>query len=66
MEGYLREALDEFPEEITGRVKIPEATHLFEFWSANEQVMLHETSARVFCHSVVKLLFTSTKCREYI
>ena len=29
MEGYLREALDDFPEEITGRVKMPAATHLF-------------------------------------
>ena len=28
MEGYLREVLDDFPEEITGRAEMPAATHL--------------------------------------
>ena len=54
MEGYLREFLDELPGEITGRVKTPAPTHLFEVRSGEEQVMLNEPPARAFHHSVAQ------------
>ena len=42
MEGYLREVLEDFPEEITGRVETPAVTHLFEVQSSKKQVLLYE------------------------
>ena len=66
MEGYLRDVLDNFPEEITGRAKTPASTHLFEVRSREGQVFLDEPRARAFHNSVVQLLFTSTRCRKDI
>ena len=47
-EGYLREVLDKFLEEITGRSKTPAATQLFEVWSREGHVFLDEPRARAF------------------
>ena len=66
MKGYLREVLDEFPEEITRRAETPAAKRLFDVRSDEEQVMLDELRARAFHHSVSQLLFTSTICRKDI
>ena len=66
LEGYLREVLDDFLEEITGRVKMPADTHLFEVWSGEEQVTLDEPHARAFNNSVAQLLFTSRIYRKDI
>ena len=65
-EGYLREVLDDLPKEITGRVKIPSATHLFEVWSGGEQVFLDELHVRAFHHSIAKLFLISTRCSKDI
>ena len=65
-EGYLREVLDDFPEEITGRSKTPAATHLFKIRSGEGQVFLYKPYARTFHHSVANLLLTSTICRKDI
>ena len=66
MEDYLREVLDNFREEMTGRVETPAATHLFEVRRGEEQVFLDESFARAFHHSISQLLFTSTRCRKDI
>ena len=66
MEGYLKEVLDNFPEEIPGRVEMPAATHLFEFRNGKEQTIMDKPRGQVFNYSVAKLLFTSTRCREDI
>ena len=65
-EGYLREVLDDFLEEITGRFETPAATHIFEVRSREEQVLLDKPRACAFHHSVAKLLFTLTICRKDI
>ena len=66
MEAYLREVLDDFPEEITGRVGMTAAKRLFEVRSGKEQVILEKLHARALHHSVAQLLFTSTRCRKDI
>ena len=63
MDGFY---LDNFPEEITGRVETPAATHIFEVRSGKEQVMLDEPHAQAFQHFVAQLLFTSKRCRKDI
>ena len=65
-EGYLREVLDDFPKEITGRVKTLAAKHLFEVRSGKEQVILDKPRARAFHHSATQLLFTLTRLRKDI
>ena len=62
MEGYLKEVLDNFPEEIPGRVEMPAATHLFEFRNGKEQTIMDKPRGQVFNYSVAQLLFTSTRC----
>ena len=37
MEVYLKEALEDLPEEIIGRAEMPVATHLFEVRSGKEK-----------------------------
>ena len=59
LEGCLREVLKDFLEEKILRAKTPAATHLFEIWSGEEQILLDEKQDRAFCHSVAHLLFTS-------
>ena len=66
MEDYLRKVLDNFREEMTGRVETPAATHLFEVRRGEEQVFLDESFARSFHHSIAQLLFISTRCRKDI
>ena len=39
-EGYLREFLEDFLEEITGRAENTASTHLFEDRSGKEQILL--------------------------
>ena len=58
MKGYLKEVLDYFPEEITGRVETPAATHLFEVRSGEGQVFLDDPHAREFHHSIKQFFFT--------
>ena len=62
MEGYLREVLEEYPEEIIGRAKTPAATHLFEVQSNEDQIQ----RSWAFYHSSIQLPFTSTRCRKEI
>ena len=62
MEGYLREVLHNFLEEITGRDETPAATHIFEVRSGEGHVLLNEPRACAFHYSVAQLLFTSTRC----
>ena len=64
--GYLRDVLDDFPEEITGRAGMPAETHLFKVRSGEGQVFLDEPPARALYHYVAQLLFTSTRCRKDI
>ena len=66
MEGYLREVLEDFPEEITGRAKTPAATHIFKVHIEEGQVFLDEPRARAFHHYISQLMFTSTRCRKDI
>ena len=66
MEVYLREILDEFPEEIPGRDETPAAKYLFEIRISKVQVMLDEPRAQTFHNPISQLLFTSTRCRKGI
>ena len=47
-EGYLRDVIDNFLEEITERIKMPDATHFFEVRSREGQTLLDKTCARAF------------------
>ena len=58
MEVYLREVLEYFTEEITGRAETPEAAQLFEVQSGEEKLIIYEQKARELHYYVAQLLFT--------
>ena len=63
-EGYLREVLDDFQEEITGRVNVPAATHFFEVRSREGQKLLDKTCARAFSSLCCTIILHIDKMQE--
>ena len=45
IEGYLREILEYFPDEITGIAKTPEATYLSKVQSDENQILMDDKQA---------------------
>ena len=61
---YLKNVIDEFPEEITGTAESPAAEHLFKTRTVEEGAKkLPEEQGQAFHHTVAQLLFTGMRAR---
>ena len=64
MTTYLKETLDELPEEFGGTAVTPAANHLFK--TNPYAAKLHKTKAELFHHFTAKLLYVSRRARPDI
>ena len=64
MEDYLREVLDDFPEEIIVTPETPALENLFIVRYENEQDLLDKKWAQEFHHAVEQLLFIGIQFRK--
>eukprot|EP00957_Ditylum_brightwellii_P210033 15364497-Ditylum_brightwellii.AAC.6 len=64
MVDYLKEGIEDFPEELSGCVATPAADHLFDI--DPDKAQLDEPTARQFHTSVAKLLFVYKRARHDI
>ncbi len=58
---YLKNVIEQFPEEISGRVLSPAAEHLFAVRDKSKARVLEEERALAFYHMVAQLLFMCTR-----
>ena len=58
MEEYLREVLEDFPEEITETPETPASSNLFNVRDNKQRELLNETRYQALHHGVAKILFT--------
>jgi hypothetical protein len=61
---YIKNVIQEFPEEITGVCATPASDYLFKVWE--DGTKLNEELAEVFHHTVYQLLFAATRARRDI
>jgi hypothetical protein len=66
MIDYLKRAITEFPEEITGTASSPAVERLFTVRPNGESVLLEEKRAIAFQHCVAQLLFASARAQKDI
>ena len=59
MINYMKEIVEEFPEEIKGTVSSPAANNLFEV--RPDPVLLNDKMAEIFHHTVVKIFWASLR-----
>ena len=64
MEKYLREVLDDFPEDITETSETPATSNLFNIRDDNKRELLNKTRAQAFHHTVAQLIFTGIRYRK--
>ena len=64
MKDYIKESIQEFPEDITGKVTSPAALHLFKTDDSNKK--LNEEKRELFHRLVAKMLFVSNHGRPDI
>ena len=64
MKDYIKESIQEFPEDITGKVTSPAALHLFKTDDSNEKLI--EEIRELFHRLVAKMLFVSNHGRPDI
>ena len=64
MEEYLREVLNDFPEEITETPETSAASNLFNVRDNKERELLNNTQSQAFHHAVTQLLFTGIRCSK--
>jgi hypothetical protein len=57
MSTYLKNVIEQFPEEISGRASSPAAEHLFAVRDKSKARVLEEERALAFHHMVAQLLF---------
>jgi hypothetical protein len=60
---YIQNAIEDFPEMITGRAATPAADHLFNVTDKKEVRALEEERVLAFHHTIAQLLFMSTRAR---
>jgi hypothetical protein len=63
MIAYLKNVIEQFPEEISGRASSPAAEHLFAVRDKIEARVLEEERALAFHHMVAQLLFMCTRAQ---
>jgi hypothetical protein len=63
---YLKNVIEQFPEEISGRASSPVAEHLFVVRDKSEVRVLEEERALAFHPMVAQLLFMCTRARQDI
>jgi hypothetical protein len=63
---YLKNVIEQFPEEISGRASSPAAEHLFAVRNESEARVLEEERALAFHHMVAQLLFMCTRAQRDI
>ena len=63
MVDYIKEMLDELPEDMAGEAATPAANHLFEVNEATSEMLLDEQHADMFHHNTAKLLFLCKRAR---
>jgi hypothetical protein len=63
---YLKNVIEQFPEEIPGRVSSPAAEHLFAIRDKSKVRVLEEERASAFHHMVAKLLFMCMRAQRGI
>ncbi len=66
MVTYLKNVIEQFPEEISGRVSSPVAEHLFAVRDESKARVLEEERALAFHHTVAQLLFMCMRARRDI
>jgi hypothetical protein len=62
----LKNVIEQFPEEISGRASSPAAEHLFAVRDESKARVLEEERALAFHHMVTQLLFMCTRARQDI
>jgi hypothetical protein len=63
---YLKNVIEQFPKEISGRALSPAAEHLFAVRNKSEARVLEEERALAFHHTVAQLLFMCTRAGQDI
>jgi hypothetical protein len=63
---YLKNVIEQLPEEISGRALSPAAEHLFAVRDKSKARVLEEERASAFHHTVAQLLFMCTRARRDI
>ncbi len=63
---YIKNIIDDFPEEIVGTKTTPAADHLFEVQDKSLAMLLPEEQAMAFHHATAQLLFLSACARRDI
>ncbi len=58
---YLKNGIEQFPEEISGRASSPAAEHLFAVRDKSKARVLEEARALAFHHMGAQLLFMCTR-----
>ena len=61
MINYMKEIVEEFPQEINGTANTPAANNLFEI--RPDPVLLDDKKAEIFHHTVAKILWASLRAR---
>jgi hypothetical protein len=60
---YLKNVIEQFPEEISGKASSPVAEHLFVVRDESKARVLEEERALAFHHTVAQLLFVCTRAQ---
>jgi hypothetical protein len=63
---YLKNVIEQFPEEISGRASSPAAEHLFAVRDKSKARVLEEERALAFHHTVAQLLFMCMRAQRDI
>jgi hypothetical protein len=63
---YLKNVIEQFPEEILGKASSPAAEHLFAVRDKSKARVLEEERALAFHHTVAQLLFMCTRAQQDI
>jgi Reverse transcriptase (RNA-dependent DNA polymerase)/Zinc knuckle len=66
MVDYIKNMLDELPNDMDGEMATPAAAHLFEVNPNSSEMLLDATTADMFHHNVAKLLFLCKRARPDI
>jgi hypothetical protein len=66
MVPFLKNALEQFPEEIKGTALTPASDHLFTVKNDRNKRVLEEPLDQAFHHAVAQLLYVTMRCRRDI
>ena len=63
---YIKQIIEDFPEEITSSAPAPHTDYLFKIRDEDKRKLLEEERAKAFHHTVAQLLFLSHRARRDI